>query len=106
MAALKCRRNECNLPWAFSALRKSSGARAPDEIADLAHYYIGQSTRSSSPERVAALERWLRSKAEPGVHGEPRHKLPISAAPRLQSRPEPIAVRLMAMLVAETADLT
>lgn len=45
---------------------------APPDIADLAHYYVGQSTKNSSPERIAGLEFWVRSMAEPGIHGEPR----------------------------------
>ncbi len=48
------------------------GIAAPDEISDLAHYYVGQSARNSSPERIALLETWLRSVAAPGVHGKPR----------------------------------
>ena len=48
------------------------GITAPEEIANLAHYYVGQSTKNSSPERIGILEAWLRSKAEPGIHGEPR----------------------------------
>jgi putative DNA base modification enzyme with NMAD domain len=53
----------------------SVGINAPDEIVDLAHYYVGQSTKNSSPEKIARLEAWLRSVAEPGIHGEPRDQL-------------------------------
>jgi Nucleotide modification associated domain 2 len=45
---------------------------APDDIADLAHYHVGQSSKRSSPERVARLEAWVRSVTEPGIHGSPR----------------------------------
>jgi hypothetical protein len=40
---------------------------APDDIADLAHYHVGQSTKRSSPDRIARLEAWVRLMAEPGV---------------------------------------
>ena len=49
-----------------------SGICAPKEIADLALYYVGQSAKNSSPEKIARLEAWLRSVADPGIHGEPR----------------------------------
>jgi hypothetical protein len=45
---------------------------APPDIADLAHYHVGQSTRNSSPERIVRLESWIRSVAQPGVYGKPR----------------------------------
>ena len=40
---------------------------APPDIADLAHYYVGQSTKNSSPERIAGLE------VLGSVHGGTRH---------------------------------
>jgi hypothetical protein len=49
------------------------GIPAPEEIADLAHYYVGQSAKNSSPEKIARLEAWARSVADPGIHGEPRN---------------------------------
>jgi len=48
------------------------GIPAPEEIADLAHYYIGQSAKNSSPEKIALLEAWVRSVADPGIYGKPR----------------------------------
>lgn len=51
------------------------GVSAPPEIADLAHYYVGQSTKRSSPEAIAALHGWLVSVGHSGVHGEPRDGL-------------------------------
>jgi hypothetical protein len=48
------------------------GIVAPEEISDLAHYYVGQSAKNSSPERIATLKAWLGSVSEPGIHGEPR----------------------------------
>jgi hypothetical protein len=52
-----------------------AGIAAPDEISNLAYYYVGQTTKNSSPERIEHLEAWLRSVAEPGVHGKPRDPL-------------------------------
>jgi hypothetical protein len=49
------------------------GIPAPDEIADLAHYYVGQSAKNSSPAKIELLEAWARSIALPGVHGKPRN---------------------------------
>jgi putative DNA base modification enzyme with NMAD domain len=51
------------------------GISAPDDIADLAHYYVGQAATNSSPKKIAFLEAWLRSVADPGIHGEPRDEL-------------------------------
>lgn len=48
------------------------GISAPPDIAELAHYYVGQSAKNSSPEKTARLERWARSVARPGIHGSPR----------------------------------
>jgi hypothetical protein len=48
------------------------GVAASEEIAGLAHYYIGQTARNSCPEMVAALKNWVRSMSPPGVHGKPR----------------------------------
>jgi hypothetical protein len=45
---------------------------APEVIADMAHYFVGQSATGSGPGRAHALERWLRDAAPPGCHGEPR----------------------------------
>ena len=45
---------------------------APEWLADLAHYHVGQSTKGSSAQRLADLEAWLRSVSMPGIHGEPR----------------------------------
>ncbi len=52
----------------------NAGVPVPHEIADLAHYHVGQSTRKSSPEKIASLEAWAKSVAPPGVHGEPRDR--------------------------------
>jgi hypothetical protein len=60
----------------------SFGIPAPDDIADLAHYYVGQSAKSSSPEKIERLEAWLRSMADPGVHGQPRDKAEGKSAKR------------------------
>ena len=50
---------------------------APNDIAKLAYYHIGQTTKGSSPEMIARLEAWLQSEAPPGIHGEPRDKLAV-----------------------------
>jgi hypothetical protein len=49
------------------------GVSAPPDIAELAHYYVGQSAKNSSPEKIARLEHWARSVARPGIHGSPRN---------------------------------
>lgn len=49
---------------------------APDAIASMAHYYVGQSARGSTPDRIACLEAWTRSAAHPGIHGDPRQGEP------------------------------
>lgn len=54
------------------------GVVASPEVAELAHYYIGQSKRGSSPERVAAVTAWLYSLSPPGRHGNPRSPEPIA----------------------------
>jgi hypothetical protein len=51
------------------------GITAPNDIANLAHYYVGQTAKDSSPERMGRLEEWLWSVAEPGIHGEPRDQV-------------------------------
>jgi hypothetical protein len=51
------------------------GIAAPEDIAGWAHYYVGQSARFSTSERLARLESWMRSEAKPGVHGAPRDSL-------------------------------
>lgn len=48
---------------------------APEAVADMAHPFIGESARGSSPERVQALEEWLNAIAPPGGHGQPRDPL-------------------------------
>ena len=50
----------------------AAAVTAPEFVADLAHYYVGQSTTNSTPARVAALVSWLWSMGDPGIHGEPR----------------------------------
>lgn len=48
-------------------------ARAlPEHLLCLTHYFIGQTTRGSSPELAAALENWLRQRPA-GVWGRPRN---------------------------------
>ena len=63
-----------------------SAVAAPPFIAVLAHYFVGQTTRGSTPDRVARLEAWVRSVAEPGVHGEPRKSLQTGPAVTARSR--------------------
>jgi hypothetical protein len=48
------------------------GVQPPDEIADLAHYFVGQSTTNSSPDRISALRSWLNTMPSSGVLGKPR----------------------------------
>ncbi len=52
--------------------------KAPPEIADMAYYFIGQTTKNSTPDRVAALKRWIKNRK--GVCGAPRnaHEPPSS----------------------------
>ncbi len=50
------------------------GVEAPPEIADLAHYFVGQSATRSSPENVETLVSWLSSLCSSGVNGTPRDK--------------------------------
>lgn len=50
------------------------GRNAPEatpEVADLAHFYVGQTTKGSTPEAINRLRSWL-SAWPPGVHGAPR----------------------------------
>jgi hypothetical protein len=49
-----------------------NAVEAPPNIAEMAHYHPGQSTKNSWPDRVNQLESWLRSVIEPGIHGRPR----------------------------------
>ena len=64
------------------------GILAPEEVADLAHYYVGQSARGSTPERIALLEAWLGTMGAPGTYGVPRDELrtPAAAAGRGKRR--------------------
>lgn len=52
--------------------------KAPTEIAEMAYYFIGQTTKNSTPDRVAAVERWVKNRK--GVCGAPRsaHEPPSS----------------------------
>ncbi len=59
---------------------------APEWLADLAHYYIGQTTKGSTPERVIELEAWLRSLSKPGIHGEPRDEGRAKASKESRAR--------------------
>jgi hypothetical protein len=59
-----------------------NAVEAPGEIADLAYHYVGQSTKNSSPTKIALLDEWLRSTGRPGVHGTPRDPLPMEALER------------------------
>ena len=43
----------------------------PPELANLAHYYVGQSTKGSTAEAINQLRGWL-SGWPPGIHGTPR----------------------------------
>jgi Nucleotide modification associated domain 2 len=45
--------------------------RAPEEIARLAYYRQGQTTRGAGPKEAEHLEKWL-SQWVSGVHGQPR----------------------------------
>jgi hypothetical protein len=51
----------------------AAAVAAPDPVAELAHYYVGQSAKGSTPERVAALEQWLTACGPAGTHGQPRN---------------------------------
>ncbi len=51
------------------------GVLAPEEIADLAHYYVGQSARGSTAERVDSLKAWLAGMGRQGTLGVPRNEL-------------------------------
>ncbi len=51
----------------------SSAIQAPEQISEIAHYYIGQSSKGSTVERRQALETWL-GEVVPGVHGQPRER--------------------------------
>jgi hypothetical protein len=53
--------------WYFGG----TGVPAPTEIAEMAHYFVGQSATGSSEARAEILEEWLRSQGEPGVLGTP-----------------------------------
>lgn len=44
---------------------------APPEVAELAYYYVGQTTKGSSPETIDRLHDWLCGWF-PGIHGAPR----------------------------------
>jgi hypothetical protein len=44
---------------------------APPELAKLAHYYVGQTTKGSTLEAINLLRSWL-SGSPPGIHGTPR----------------------------------
>lgn len=51
------------------------GGKAPaavPEVAELAHYYVGQTTKGSTPEVINQLRDWL-SGWSPGIHGTPRN---------------------------------
>lgn len=45
---------------------------APEPVAEMAHYFVGQSKRGSTPERVQLLESWLWATTPPGGNGQPR----------------------------------
>ena len=63
-------------------------AAAP-EVAELAHYYVGQTTKSSNPEAIVQLRRWL-STWSPGIHGTPRNAVAsrqACASPRRHGGP-------------------
>lgn len=51
---------------------------APPEIVEMAYYFVGQSAKNTTPQRVAALERWIKNRK--GVHGTPcnAHEPPAS----------------------------
>jgi len=57
------------------------GVQAPPEVSELAHYYVGQSTKRSTPEAIAALRDWLASVGPAGVYGEPREDVTLTAKP-------------------------
>jgi hypothetical protein len=44
---------------------------APPELAELAHYYVGQTTKGSTPKAIECLRDWL-SRWPVGIHGAPR----------------------------------
>jgi hypothetical protein len=59
------------------------GVLLPEDLADMAHYYVGQSARGSTPERVEALQAWLAEMGPPGTWGSSREapKTSVLAAP-------------------------
>lgn len=59
-----------NPVWYFGG----NGVPAPPEIADLAHYFVGQSTKGSSEARASMLGGWLLSLSGPGILGQPRDR--------------------------------
>jgi hypothetical protein len=44
---------------------------APCEVAKLAHYYVGQTTKASTPEAIKCLRGWI-SQLPTGIHGPSR----------------------------------
>lgn len=53
-----------------------TGIPARGEIADLAHYFVGQTTKRSTGEAISQLKEWLYTLTNPGIHGRPRTPLP------------------------------
>lgn len=52
-----------------------TGIPARGEIADLAHYFVGQTTKRSTDETIAQLKEWVHMVSKPGIHGRPRTPL-------------------------------
>jgi hypothetical protein len=69
------------------------GIRAPEDIAELAHYHVGQSTKNSSPQKIARLSRWAQSVAPSGIHGSPRDEQNIVAIVRKVANCHALSVR-------------
>jgi hypothetical protein len=65
------------------------GMAVADDIDELARYYVGQTAKNSSRERIARLQEWLRSVAEPGLHGEPRDELGTISPEKISGRSKP-----------------
>jgi hypothetical protein len=53
----------------------AAAVAAPNTVADMVHYFVGQASKGSTPERVVALEQWLNRMGPSGAHGKPRDPL-------------------------------
>jgi hypothetical protein len=60
-----------------------NAVKPPGELGDLAHHYVGESHKNSSPEKIEVLKDWLRSTGQSGVRGESRDPFPEEALHRI-----------------------